>query len=159
MVMMITVVFLMTKITMITSSPPPLVLNKEQFSNGYGRPAQSHILPHIHLALKRTYTKCKFRLEWTCIRHQLNELNRNCAFRYSGYIEKKIVVSDVKMEQKRRIHNCDIMKVQGQYRDHLVAHSAHSAETSFPRILTFRDKKCHILTFHDKTVFNTVNAY
>ena len=116
--MMITVVFLMTKITMITSSPPPLVLNKEQFSNGYGRPAQSHILPHIHLALKRTYTKCKFRFKWTCIRHQLNELNRNCAFRYSGYIEKKIVVSDVKMEQKRRIYNCD-NKVQGQYRDHL----------------------------------------
>ena len=30
----------------LTSSPPPLVLNKEQFSNGYGRPAHIFICYH-----------------------------------------------------------------------------------------------------------------
>ena len=33
---------------------------------------------------------------------------------------------------------------------HFLAHSANPV---------FRDKKCRILAFHDKTVLNTVNAY
>ena len=40
----------------------------------------------------------------------------------------------------------------------LAAHICHFFRLT-ARKLVFRDKKCHILTFHDKTVLNNVNAY